>query len=105
MGVGDDDWIMLYGETHLGKPLEFRAGLVPHTKNDSMRNLLPTGTYYLQLIMYRAFLAPNPFRTVGEKIDFYKSFDRSELCRSNAIQIEIVDRYAQAYNSFNLGLP
>jgi hypothetical protein len=28
---------------------------------------------------------------VGEKIDFYKTFDRSELCRSSAIEVELID--------------
>lgn len=91
-GITDDDWTFLYGESHLGKPLGFRAGLVPNTRYDSIKNLLPTGTYYIQLIMYKAFLSPNPFRVEGERIDFYKTFDRSELCRSNAIKIEIVNR-------------
>jgi hypothetical protein len=67
-GVSDDDWTFLYGETFLGKPMGFRAGLVPNTKYDSLGNLLPQGTYYIQLLLYRAFLSPNPFRTVGEPI-------------------------------------
>lgn len=91
-GISDDDWTFLYGESHIGKPLGFRAGLVPNTRYDSTGDLLMPGTYYIQLIMYKAFLSPNPFRVEGKKIDFYKTFDRSELCRSNAIKIDIVDK-------------
>jgi hypothetical protein len=90
-GIKDDDWTFLYGESYIGKPLGFRAGLVPGTKYFAMERLLPVGTYYIQLILYRAFISPNPFRVEGEKIDFYKTFDRSELCRSNVIKTEIVD--------------
>jgi hypothetical protein len=89
--IRDEDWTFLYGETYLSKPLGFRAGLVPGTKYFYMENLLPVGTYYIQLILYRAFISPNPFRVEGDKIDFYKTFNKSELCRSNAIKIEIVD--------------
>ncbi|HXG67585.1 MAG TPA: hypothetical protein VNO70_20955 [Blastocatellia bacterium] len=91
-GISDDDWTFFYGETYVGKPLDFTAGYVPLTKYGSRGNLLPAGTYYIQLILYRAFLSPNPFRTLGDKIDFYKTFDRSELCRSNAIKIEIAEK-------------
>ena len=90
--VDDKDWTFFYGETCVGKPLGFTAGYVPLTKYGSMGNLLPPGTYYIQLILYRAFLSPNPFRTLGDKMDFYKTFDRSELCRSNVIKIEIVEK-------------
>jgi hypothetical protein len=90
--ITDDDWTFLYGETWLSKPLGFRAGFVPGTKYDHIENPIPLGTYYIQLILYRAFVSPNPFRTVGEKWDFYETFDRSALCRSNALKIEIVDR-------------
>lgn len=89
--VRNDDWTFLHDETFLGTLLEFRAGsMVPHTKHRLMDNLLPTGTYYVQLILYKAFISENPFRMLGAKVDFYKTFDRSELCRSNVLKIEIV---------------
>jgi hypothetical protein len=89
--VSDDDWTFLYGGAHVGTTLGFRAALVPNTKYDSPGSLLPTGEYYLQLILYRAFRSPNPQRVVGDKIDFYKTFDRSELCRSNVLKVQFLD--------------
>ena len=89
-GISDDDWTFFYGETFVGKPLAFRAGLIPNTKYD-WDHRLPSGEYYIQLIMYKAFISSNPFRLVGEKIDFYKTFDRTELCRSNVLKIQLVD--------------
>ena len=89
-GVSDDDWTFLYGGARVGSALDFRAGSVPNTKYDSMGNLLPPGEYYIQLILYKAFLSPNPYRALGEKINFYKTFDRGELCRSNVLKIQIV---------------
>jgi hypothetical protein len=68
----------------LGTSLGFRAGFVPNTVN----GLLPPGTYYLQLVLYRAFLSPIPSMTGGAPIDRSHRFD--ELCRSNVITINIV---------------
>jgi len=90
-GISDDDWTFFYGETFVGRPLSFSAGLIPNTKYDSTGNPLPSGGYYIQLIMYKAFVSPNPFRLLGEKLDFYKTFDRTELCRSNVLKIQLVD--------------
>jgi hypothetical protein len=87
--VGDNDWVFLHEGSHLGRRIELTAGYVPGTPYDSMRNLLPAGHYYIQLILYRAFLSPNPTHLEGDKPDFYKTFDRSELLRSNAIEIDI----------------
>ena len=80
----DGDWTFLYGGSHVGSSLGVRFGRVSEK--------LPVGTYYIQLILYNAFLSPNPQRILGKPIDFYKSFDRSELCRSNAIKLDVVDR-------------
>ena len=90
-GISDDDWTFFYGETFVGKPLGFRAGLIPNTKYDWTGSPLPSGEYYIQLVMYKAFISPNPFRLLGDKIDFYKTFDRTELCRSNVLKIQLVD--------------
>jgi hypothetical protein len=80
----DGDWTFLYGGSHVGSSLEIRF--------ERVAEKLPAGTYYIQLILYQAFLSPNPRRILGEPIDFYKTFDRSELCRSNVIKVEIIDR-------------
>ena len=90
-GVADGDWLFLYGGSHVGTNIGFRAGYVPLTKFGSMGSLLPAGRYYIQLILYKAFLSTNPSHLLGDKPDFYKTFDRSEVIRSNAIQIEIID--------------
>jgi hypothetical protein len=90
-GLGDDDWLFLYGGSHVGTGIGFTAGYVPMTKYGSTSNLLPAGQYYVQLILYKAFLTPNLSRIVGDKPDFYKTFDRSEAVRSNAVRVEIVD--------------
>ena len=90
-GVGNGDWLFLYGGSHVGTSIGFRAGYVPLTKFGSMGSLLPAGRYYIQLILYKAFLSTNPSHLIGDKPDFYKTFDRSEVIRSNAIQIEIID--------------
>lgn len=90
-GPGDADWLFLYGGSLVGTNIGFRTGYVPGTKYGSMGNLLPAGRYYLQLVLYKAFLSTNPSHLLGDKPDFYKTFDRSEGMRSNAIQIEIVD--------------
>lgn len=89
--VEDDDWLLLYGGSHVGANIGFRAGYVPQTKYWNMENLLPAGRYFIQLILYKAFLSPNPYRLIGEKLDFYKTFDRSEVIRSNVIEVEMVD--------------
>jgi hypothetical protein len=89
-GISDDDWTFLHGGAHVGSALEFRAGSVPNTYNLT-HNPLPTGEYYIQLILYKAFVSPNPYRADREKIEFRKTFDRSELCRSNVLKVQIVD--------------
>lgn len=88
--VSDDNWTFLHDGEFLGTLLQFRAGIVPHTRHRSMSDLLPPGTYYIQLILYKAFKSENPFRFSGDKVDFYKTFDKSELCRSNVLKIEII---------------
>jgi hypothetical protein len=89
-GLEEEDWSFLYGESYLGKPIDFRVDHIWNSKYDV--DLLPVGTYYVQLVMSKVFFSLNPFRTFGDKPDFYETFDRSELCRSNAIRIEIVDQ-------------
>jgi len=91
-GVGDSDWLFLYGGSHVGTAIPFRVGYVPMTKYGSMNSLLPAGQYFIQLILYKAFLSDNPSRIEGDnKPDFYKTFDRSAAIRSNVISIEVFD--------------
>lgn len=86
------DWTYLYGGSYVGASLGFHAGYVPGTKYGSMSNLLPSGRYYIQLILYKAFASERPSLTEEVLKDFRQEFDRSELCRSNIIKIEIVDK-------------
>jgi hypothetical protein len=81
--VTDSDWTFLYGGAHVGHTLGVRFG--------RMSRELPAGTYYIQLILYKAFISPNPFRMIGEPPNFYTTFDKDELCRSNVIKVEVID--------------
>ena len=81
--VTDKDWTFLFGGSHVGSKLGVCLSGIAQN--------LPAGKYSIQLILYRAFIALSPFRTEGQPIDFYKNFDKTELCRSNAIEIEIID--------------
>jgi hypothetical protein len=90
-GVGDSDWLFLYGGSHVGTSITFRVGYVPSTKYGNMSSLLPAGQYFIQLILYKAFLSDNPSLIEGNKPNFYKTLDRSEAIRSNVIAIEIFD--------------
>jgi hypothetical protein len=85
--ISDQSWSFLSDETFVGKLLSFNAGYV-----NSLQKRLPPGTYYIQLVMYRGFLSHRPSRTPEGGPEFEKRFDRSELCRSNAIKIEIVEK-------------
>lgn len=80
------DWTYLYGGSYVGASLGFHAGYVPMTKYGSTSNLLPPGQYYIQLIMYKAFVSERSSLTEEVLKDFRQNFDRSELCRSNEIK-------------------
>jgi len=89
--VEASDWVFLFDGSHVGRTIRFRAGLVPGTKYDSINSMLPAGHYFIQLILYRAFLSNNPFSIEGDgKPDFVQTFDRSEAIRSNVIAIDIL---------------
>ena len=81
--IAAGDWMFLYGGSHVGRSLRVRFERMPQKP--------PAGTYYIQLILYKAFISPNPNRIVGDPVDFYKTFDRSELCRSNVIKVDVID--------------
>jgi hypothetical protein len=97
-GVSDDDWTFLYEGARVGTSLSFRAGIVPNTKYYATGKQLPPGDYYVQLVIYKAYISTNPFRlegdpilVQGEKTNFYKNFNRAELCRSNALTVRLVN--------------
>jgi hypothetical protein len=78
---GSGDPTFLYEGSSVGRPLNFRAGYVPHTLNNSGSTLVPAGTYYIQLVLYRAFLTGGNWGRI----------DTSEQYRSNTIKVELVD--------------
>lgn len=67
-GPAYNDWTFLYSPSFVGTSLLFRAGYVPSV---SRNYHVPKGTYYIQLVLYRAFLSSNPFLTLGKPRDFY----------------------------------
>src|SRR5262245_60800383 len=87
---GATDFVFLGAGSHIGTKIGFKAGYLSEGPRAIKGYLLPAGKYYIQMILYRAFLA-HPGYLKDEKIDFCKTFDRSVLCRSNAIEIELID--------------
>ena len=71
------DWSYLHGGSSVSAPLGFRADL-------------PVGTFYIQLIMYKAFISERPYLEEVVMEDFRTHFDKGELCRSNVIKVEII---------------
>ena len=84
-----NDWIFVASNSYVGTLLgPFTAGYLNGTQK------LPAGEYYLQMIYYRAYLAPKPAPDAGkdeQPMNFYENFDRTELFRSNAIKIRFTD--------------
>src|SRR5262249_53328477 len=74
--VTDADWTFLYGGSDVGHTLSVRLSAIEQS--------LPAGKFSIQLILYRAFLMPCPCSDGRQPIEFYKNFDKTELCRSNA---------------------
>jgi hypothetical protein len=87
-GPSDADWVYLCAGAYLGTKIGFGAGYLPGPEFSHMGNLLPAGRYYIQVILYQAFLTHKDIYFRG---DFYKTFDKSELCRSNAVEVELID--------------
>jgi hypothetical protein len=85
--ISKENWTYLYGGAFVGTSLRFTAGRV-----NSPQKRLPPGTYYIQLVLYRGFLSHPPSSTPEGWPELEKRLDRSELCRSNAIKIEILEK-------------
>jgi hypothetical protein len=88
--TGPNDWTFIWGG-FVGTSFERTAGYVPGTKYDSVRNPLPPGTYYIQMIYHGVFLHPHQELKHKQEIDDWKTFDKKELFRSNVIKIDLVD--------------
>ena len=78
-----DDWINIPSGSYVGTTISERSGQL-----DSKRLL--AGTYYLQMIYNKSFIAPQP-NNRKQVLEFYKKFDESELFRSNVLQIKLVE--------------
>jgi hypothetical protein len=86
---GKGDWVFINGGSFIGGKKSFTTG-------DSLFsppiNTLKEGTYYLQLIFYQGFVS-TPWEDIVPEQNasyFYKTFSKKELCRSNAIEINII---------------
>jgi len=88
---GLNDWTYLYTGSSVGTAVGFRVGRVPSTKYMS-EGSLPPGTYYLHLILHKAFISDEPYLTEDVVKEARQRFDRSELCRSNIIKVEIMNQ-------------
>jgi hypothetical protein len=96
--VTSTDWQFIPSGCYVGTQLIFTAGYIPGTPNVVTSNLLPPGEYYLQMIYYKTFIDVNPYRLISnppknEKTiirEFYKSFNRDVLFRSNSVKIILI---------------
>ena len=85
--INRQDWSWIQGEGHAGLTFSWlKAGYVP-PPSDFLGNSLPSGTYYLQMVLYKSFIQ-GP-RAADHPESFYAEFDRTELLRSNVVKIEI----------------
>ena len=94
--ITTDDWNFVPGGCYVGCWREFTAGYISDTAHGAQSHQLPLGEYYLQMIYFKAFVATNPALVLtnppmdeNEKLaQFYQTFDRSELFRSNVVTIK-----------------
>jgi hypothetical protein len=91
-GENHSDWVYFAQGTQISSKIRFKAGYVPLTKYGLLGELLPSGRYYVQLILYKAFFSDNPNNLGDDKPSSNKKFDKSEAIRSNAIEIQIVNK-------------
>lgn len=94
-GLSLEDWTTLPGNAGAETILGGKAGQL-----GPLSDPLPAGTYYVQLIYKKSLLTPRP----DSLQEMWKSLDHrdnSELFRSNALRIELVDRREAARPSFD----
>jgi hypothetical protein len=89
--IDASDWTFLPSGSYVGIKLDLMGANIFNPKYGDKVHLLEAGTYYIQMIFYRAFVWPNLFGVDKEKTDLYKNFDKQELFRSNVIRIQFVD--------------
>ncbi len=85
-GVSRSDWILVPSGSYVGTVRSFR--------------LKKPGTYYLQMVYYKAFLSEPPILVNGKLSEkessrlglFWEELDRDELFRSNAVRITVVEK-------------
>ena len=92
VGVSASCWTSIPSGGYVGIRLRsFTAGYIPSLPPPRK---FGAGDYYLQMIYYKVFTLANPARTADEKgavADFYRNFDRTELFRSDIVQIHFAE--------------
>lgn len=89
-----EDWTFVPSLCYVGRVERLTAGYIPATAESASRTL-PPGEYYVQVIYFKGFLAPNAARLERRPFEdeekllrrFEKEFDRAELFRSNAVKV------------------
>ena len=89
-----EDWTFIPTLCYVGWAEKLTAGYVPAAAEGGSRSL-PPGDYYVQMIYFKALLAPNPAKLERRPLEdeskafwqFDKNFDRAELFRSNVLKI------------------
>jgi len=89
--IEPSDWTYIPSGSYVGIKLDLMGANILNPKYGDKIQLLEAGTYYIQMIFYRAFVWPNLFDAGKDKMELYKNFDNEEQFRSNVIRIQFVD--------------
>ena len=73
------------GSNYVGTTRRLKAGHLPFTQDTGKPSSLPSGTYYIQVIVYKRFVLPRK-RTIADLLEATQ-----EVCRSNIVELRIVD--------------
>lgn len=91
ISVTASNWTSIASDSYVGSILgPFTAGNFPPNGPGK----IPAGDYYIQMIYNKTYIVANPAMTTDEKTalaNFYTNFDRSELFRSNVVQLHFTE--------------
>jgi hypothetical protein len=92
--IGPAAWTSVPAGSVIGGVIQQIAGWVPAPGENRVKKALPPGTYYVQAIFYNAFIGfdsrvPRRF-SPEDSAEMNGHFDKSELFRSNAVEIHII---------------
>jgi len=90
MARGPEDWVYV-GKGFVGTSFKMIAGHVPGTRYEKSKELLPKGSYYLQMIYYGVFLHPRHELDSKQERDKWDELDNKEMFRSNLVKVELTD--------------